>query len=252
MTTPPSIATKGSRILGTATLIGVVAVTILGLFITPEDVNQEEAVRLIYVHVPIVIVMSFACLVVTVASAMWLFRRTDGWDTLAAAGAEVGALFTALGLVTGMIWGKPTWGVYWVWDARLTSTALLFVLFLGYLAIRRYPAEPSARSKMSAVVGLLLVPNSIVVKYSVDWWRGLHQDATINRIDAQIEGIMQTTLMLSIVVGFLVYAWLLMHRFRMVWLQNRSELVALDLAVAERAAENDASAGVAAVTGGRK
>lgn len=242
---PVTIASPLSRGLGLTALAGSAVVAVLGLITTPEDIVQEEAVRLIYVHVPVVTVMSVACLVVTVASAMWLWRRSDGWDTLAAAAAEVGTLFTALGLVSGMIWGKPTWGAYWVWDARLTSTALLFLLFLGYLALRRYPAEPAARSKMSAIVGLLLVPNSMVVKYSVDWWRGLHQDATVNRLEPSIEGSMQFTLMLAILVGLVVFAWLLLHRFRVVWLESRVESHQLDGALLERQADADASAGIA-------
>ena len=163
----------------------------------------------------------------------------------AVAAAEIGLLLTGLGLVTGAVWGRPTWGVYWVWDARLTSTAILFVLLLGYAALRRYPAEPAARSRMAAVLGLLLVPNAMIVHYSVDWWRSLHQDATIKRIDVTIEGLMLFTLAVSFLAMGLVCAWLLVHRFRLGWLERRAELHHLDAALADRRADADPSAGVA-------
>ncbi len=95
-------------------------------------------------------------------------------------------MFTAVCLVTGMIWGHPTWGVYWTWDARLTTTSLLFVLFLGYLALRRMPAEPSVRAKRAAILGILAFIDVPIVHQSVEWWRTLHQDATILRLDLDV------------------------------------------------------------------
>ena len=150
-------------------------------------------------------VMYVPVAICSIASLLWLRKRTDGWDALAVAAAEVGTVFVGLGLVTGAIWGRPTWGVYWTWDARLTSTAMLFILLLGHLTMRRLPDERTIRTKRAAVVGLLLVPNAIIVKFSVDWWLTLHQDATITRADAQIEGLQQFTLVLSVIVGYV--AW---------------------------------------------
>ncbi len=240
-----STASPLTRVLGALALVGVLAVGWLGLVASPPDVVQQDSVRLIYVHVPAVTWMYVAVFLCAFASFMWLRKRTDGWDVLAASAAEIATVLTGLGLITGAVWGRPTWGVYWVWDARLTSTAILFVLLLGYQALRRYPAEAEARSRMAAVLGLLLVPNAAIVHYSVDWWRGLHQDATVSKIDVSIEGLMLFTLALSFVVLGVVCAWLLVHRFRVGWLERRAERHHLDAALADRRADADPSAGVA-------
>ena len=240
-----STASPLTRALGTLSLVGLLATAWLGLVASPRDRIQQDSVRLMYVHVPAVTWMYIAVLACAFASFMWLRKRTDGWDVLAAASAEIALLLTGLGLFTGAVWGRPTWGVYWVWDARLTSTAILFVLLLGYQALRRYPADAEARSRMTAVLGLLLVPNAVVVHYSVDWWRSLHQDATVSKIDVSIEGLMLFTLAVSFVVMGVVCTWLLVHRFRVGWLERRAEDHHLDAALAERRADADPSAGVA-------
>ena len=136
--------------------------------------------------------------VTALGSVMYLWKRTRSltWDRVAGASAEIGVVFTAVGLVTGMIWGHPTWGVYWTWDARLTTTSLLFVLYLGYLALRRMPAEPHVRAKRAAILGIIAFIDVPIVHHSVEWWRTLHQDATVLRrdLDVQIDGIMLFTL----------------------------------------------------------
>jgi heme exporter protein C len=128
-----------------------------------------------------------------------------------------------------------------VWDARLTSTAVMFILYLGYLAVRRIPAEPAVRSKRAAIVGLVAVINVPIVHYSVDWWRSLHQDPTITRLDPQIDGLMLFTLMLGIVVFLVMYLWLMIHRFRLAFLEEQVADHGLDLAIEERRAEASAS-----------
>ena len=151
--------------------------------------------------------------------------------------------------VTGSIWGRITWGTYWDWDPRITSTTLLFILLVGYLALRRIDNEAgdaAQRGMRGAIVGLLLFPNVMIVHYSVDWWRSLHQTATITRLDPTIEGTMLFTLMLGIVVFGLAFTWLLVHRFRLGWLEERAGATGLDEALVERRAE----AGVVVPTGG--
>jgi heme exporter protein C len=243
--TGASTSSRLTRVLGWLSTVGVVALAVMGLVVSPADVIQQDSVRLMYVHVPAATWMYAGVFLCSFASFMWLRKRTDGWDTLAAASAEIAAVLVAIALVTGMVWGRPTWGVYWVWDARLTSTAVLFVLLLGYMALRRYPTDPVSRSRMSAILGLLLVPNAAVIHYSVDWWRSLHQGPTIKRLDATIEGSMLFTLFLGFVVVGIVAAWLLVHRFRLAWLERRAERHQLDAALAERRADTDPSAGVA-------
>ena len=248
-TATSSTASPLTRVLGVLSLVGIAGLAAMGLVVSPADVVQEDSVRLMYIHVPAATYMYVATIVCAVASGMWLRKRTDGWDALAAAAGEIATVFVAITLVTGMVWGRPTWGVYWVWDARLTSTAILFVLLLGYQALRRYPAVRSVRSRMSSVLGLLLVPNAAVVHYSVDWWRSLHQDATVGKLDPSIEGSMLFTLFLGFVVLGVVLAWLLVHRFRLAWLEQRAEGHHLDAALEERRADADPSAGIAVEAG---
>lgn len=239
---PAHTGSRATRVLGALALIGLAALLFLALVASPADRVQGEAVRLMYIHVPAAIAMYVSVGLLGLASAMWLVRRSQGWDTLAAASAEVGVVFTTVTLVTGAIWGRPTWGVYWVWDARLTTTALLLVLLLGYLALRRVPAPPETRSRRSAIAGLLVVVDLPLIKFSVDWWRTLHQDATVSTTDVKIDDLMLFTLFLGFVVGGLVLAWLLVHRFRLAWLEEEVERGGLDEALAQRRAEAEVPA----------
>lgn len=242
----PSTASGATRLLGGSTLAGLALLLGYALVWSPADVVQQDSVRIMYVHVPTAILAFTACGITTLASAMWLRRRTEGWWVLGGASAEVGLVFTAACLVTGSIWGRPTWGTYWEWDPRITSTTLLFVLLVGFLALRRVDVEggeASQRGMRAAIVGLLLFPNVVIVHYSVDWWRSLHQRATITRLDPTIEGTMLTTLMLGIVVFSLLFAWLLVHRFRVGWLEERAEAASIDDALTERRAEAGLTAG---------
>jgi heme exporter protein C len=207
---------------------------------SPADVAQKDAVRLMYIHVPTAIMAFAACGLTTIASALWLRRRSEGWWVLGGAAAEVGVLLTGITLVTGSLWGRITWGTYWDWDPRITSTTLLFILLVGYLALRRIDNEAgdaAQRGMRGAIVGLLLFPNVMIVHFSVDWWRSLHQTATITRLDPTIEGTMLFTLMLGMVVFALLSVWLLVHRFRMGWLEERAGALGLDAALVERRAE---------------
>jgi len=242
----PSTASGATRVLGALSLAGLALLLGYALAWSPADVTQKDAVRIMYVHVPTAILAFTACAITTLASGMWLRRRSEGWWVLGGAAAEVGVVFTGLCLVTGAIWGRPTWGTYWDWDPRITSTTLLFILLVGYLALRRIDNESgdaAQRGMRGAIVGLLLFPNVMIVHYSVDWWRSLHQKATITRLDPTIEGTMLFTLMLGIVVFGLVFAWLLVHRFRTGWLEERAGRTGLDQALVERRAEAGLTAG---------
>jgi len=251
MPAPQPTASTGSpatRVLGALSLAGLALLLLFALVWSPDDAVQRDSVRIMYVHVPTAILAFVGCGITTLASAMWLRRRSEGWWVLGGAAAEVGMVFTGLTLVTGSIYGRPTWGTYWDWDPRITSTTFLFVLLVGYLALRRIDNESgdaAQRGVRAAIVGLLLFPNVVVVHYSVDWWRSLHQTATITRLDPSIEGTMLFTLMLGIVVFSLVFAWLLVHRFRLAWLEERAEQQGLDAALAERRAEAGVAGGVA-------
>lgn len=234
---PIGTGSFGTRVLGVVALAGVAALLAFGLAWSPADRVQGDAVRIMYVHVPPAILMYVAFMVTAVGSVVYLWKKSRFWDLLAAASAEVGCVFTAMALVTGMLWGRITWGVYWVWDARLTSTALLLLLFLGYLAVRRIPADPAVRSKRAAIVALIAIIDVPIVHYSVDWWRSVHQPATVSRLDPTIDGLMLFTLMLGIAVFTLIYVWLTIHRFRLEYLREQVDEVGLDHAIDRRRAE---------------
>jgi len=238
---PDGTASYGSRVLGSVLLVAIALFLLVALVTSPPDTSEADAmgdlVRIMYVHVPVAIACYTAFLVTALASAMYLWKRTEGWDALAAASAEVGVVFTALTLATGSIWGHTTWGTWWEWDPRLTSTALMFVMYLGYLALRRAVIDPVSRAKQSAILGLVAFVNVPIVHFSVDWWRSLHQKATISRFDPAIEGQKLFALMFGMVLALLAYAWLMLHRFRLQWAEAQVEAKGLDVALAERRAE---------------
>ena len=235
----PSTASGLTRVLGAASIVSLSILAWAGLFATPPDTVQGEYVRLIYVHPAVAFTMYMGFGIAAAASVLYLYPRTRSrfWDMLAGASAEVGVVFCGLALATGAIWGRPTWGVWWTWDARLTSTALLFALFLGYLALRRVPGDPHTRAKRSAIAALVASIDVPIVHLSVEWWRTLHQGRTIAQLTPTIKGEQLATMLFSFVAFALVFSWLLLHRFRMERLEAKFESVALDLALSERRAE---------------
>jgi len=233
-----------SRILGWATASSLALTAMMALVVSPADVNMGDSVRLLYLHVPtawLAMYVSFG--VTTLASALYLWRRTRSrfWDLTAGASAEIGVVFLGLTLLIGSIWGRITWGVWWTWDARLTTTAVLFVLYLGYLAVRKVPAAPEVQSRRAAIVAIAAFLDVPIVHQSVKWWRTLHQDATIGDerrlLDPQIHGTMAWTLLLGVVAFTLLYAWLLIHRYRLATVEDRIVDRQIDIAIEERRAE---------------
>ncbi|HSH46736.1 MAG TPA: cytochrome c biogenesis protein CcsA [Longimicrobiales bacterium] len=156
-------------------LVAVVAAQVFGFSTSPPDTAMGHLQKIMYVHVPAAWNAFMAFFVVLCASVVYLWRRTEAADLVAASAAEVGALFTGLTLALGSIWGRPTWGVWWTWDARLTSTAVLFIIFVGYLALRSFTEDPERRGVWSAAVGIFGALNVPIVYMSVRWWRTLHQ-----------------------------------------------------------------------------
>ena len=221
----------------------LVAVTVwLGLVVTPPDKDQGDYVRLVYLHPALAWVALYVAFgMAAVCSVLYLWKRTRSlrFDRLAAAAVEVGVVFTILTLITGSIWGRPTWGVWWTWDARLTSTAVLAVLFLGYLALRRVPAEAHVRARRSAVFALLAAVNVPIIHYSVIWWQTLHQGATVlnPNLSPTIHGLMAWTLLLSFLAFTLLFAWMVTMRYEIETLREDDEDADLAVALAARRAE---------------
>lgn len=234
--------------LGAGALVTSAAVVYLGLVATPPDVVQGDLVRLIYVH-PAVSTMAFVAFGITaLASLLYLVPRTRSWrwDRLAGASAEVGVVFCALSLATGSIWGRPAWGVWWTWDARLTLTALLCALFIGYLALRRTGGVPESRAMRCAVAGVLFSVVVPIDHYATEWWRTLHQGDTLQTLHPQIHGSQLWTMLLSFAAFGLIYAWLVTHRTRLEQLESRREHEGLAIALAARRAEGAVAAAAAA------
>jgi heme exporter protein C len=150
-------------------------------------------------------------------------------------------VFCALSLATGSIWGRAAWGVWWTWDARLTLTALLCALFLGYLALRRTGGPVEARSKRAAIAGVLFAAVVPIDHFATEWWRTLHQGDTLETLHPHIHGIQLMTMLLSFLVFGLICAWLLIHRFRLEQLEERLETEGLEHALAARRAEATAT-----------
>jgi heme exporter protein C len=238
-----STGSRGTRIIGTLTLISMAWLVAFGLGFSPADRDQREAVRILYMHVPTIWVAYVAFVVTAIASALVLFRRRTpslGWDRLAGASAEIGTAFVAVTLVVGMLWGRLTWGEFWQWDARLTTTALLFVTYVGYLAVRRLDGTHQQRAKRSAVIGLLAVMEIPLVHFSVKLWRSLHQAPTVLDPDGDIDmdGLMLFSLFVGVVAFTLFYVWLMMHRTRVMAMEDRLDDRGLDEALVARRNES--------------
>lgn len=153
----------------------------LSLFVAPADYQQGESVRIMYVHVPAAWMAMFVYTNIAIASVLSLIWRHPLADLAARASAPIGAAFTFLALVTGSLWGKPMWGTWWVWDARLTSVLILFFLYLGHMAITSAFDNPVRGAKSAAVLALVGFVNVPIIKFSVDWWNTLHQPASVFR-----------------------------------------------------------------------
>src|SRR5688572_12117193 len=181
----------------------------LAFFVAPADYQQGDSVRIMYVHVPAA-VLAMACYTLMAVSALGtLVWRHPLADVAAKAAAPLGAAFTFLGLVTGSIWGKPMWGAWWVWDARLTSFLILFVMYLGLIAIWRAFDDPARAGRIAAILILVGAINIPIIKFSVDWWNTLHQPASILRLGGpSIHPSMLWPLLVMLGAYFFIFATL--------------------------------------------
>ena len=232
--------TGAKRTLGAVAFAGLALTMLLGARL-PETEEQLAYSRLIAVHPPIAWVAYMAFGVTALASLLYLFPATRHrrWDRIAAASAEVGVLFTALMLVTGSIWGKPTWGVWWVWDARLTVSALMLALLLGYGALRRVTPDPDRRAMLSAVTALGAVVVVPVNHFAVTWWRTLHQGRSLADLSPSrnLDGQYIAVMLLGFVVMTLVYVWLVWQRVLVEQTEDERGEDELAVAIEERRRE---------------
>jgi heme exporter protein C len=246
----PGTATTATRLIGAAALVITAFVAVSAFWLTPADAVQGESVRIMYVHVPTAWVAYLAFVVTAITSGLSLARRhrTLGFDRVAGASAEVGVLFMAMTLVTGSLWGRLTWGTFWQWDPRLTTTLFLFVTYVGYLAVRNIDTDPQRRARRSAVIALLAVLEIPLVHFSVVLWRSLHQEASVLNPDGDVrlDGLMLFTLFSGVVAFSLIYVWLVLHRQRLTALADARITTGLDAAIAARRAEASSTSGAGA------
>lgn len=208
--------------------VGILAATLgaaaamAALFVAPADSVQGDVQRLMYVHVPAAWLAYLAFLVVFVTSIAYLVSKKPRWDDAAHASGEIGVVFTALAIVLGALWGKPVWGTWWTWDPRLTTTALLLLIYIGYLAVRRLPSHHPQAARWAAVVGIVGFVNVPIVHMSVVWWRSLHQPPTVLKPGAPLmAGSMLATLGLAVVASMVLYLYLMLVRTRVARLEAR-------------------------------
>jgi len=203
------------------------------LFVAPPDYQQGDTVRIMYVHVPAAWMALSVYLFVAVASAVGLVWRHPLAEVAARAAAPIGAAFTFICLATGSLWGRPMWGAWWVWDARLTSVLILFFLYLGYIALVNAFDDHSRGARAGAVLALVGVVNLPIIKFSVDWWNTLHQPASVMRVGGPRIDISMLAPLLIMALGFtLLFVVLLMLRMRTALNERRAMALRLNAGAA--------------------
>ncbi len=181
-----------------------------GLVLAPPDYQQGDSYRIIFIHVPSAWMSLFIYVVMALAGAVGLIWRIKVAEAVAAASAPVGAWFTFLALITGSLWGKPMWGTYWVWDARLTSELILLFLYLGVIGLHSAIEDRRTASRATAVLSLVGLVNIPIIHYSVEWWNTLHQGATITKFGAPSIHLSMLAPLLIMALGFKLYYFMVL------------------------------------------
>ena len=222
---------RGRRIIGSLAFCSILLGLYFGLLVAPPDAYQGEAQRIMYLHIPSILTAYLSFFIVFIGSCLFLWKREKRDDILAYSAAEIGVLFTALTIIEGAIWGRPTWGVWWTWDARLTLTAILFLIFVGYLMLRSLIEDEARGAVCGAVLGIIGFLDIPLIHMSVYWWRTLHQSPSILRPDKlpweNVHPSMLIALSVNFVAFILFYFYLLSLRFRLG--EMREEAKALKL-----------------------
>jgi heme exporter protein C len=214
--------------------LGAVAACVLAvglvwsLIVAPPDYQQGESVRIMFIHVPSAWMALSVYLFIAVASGVALVSRHPLADVAAQAAAPIGAAFTLICLATGSLWGRPMWGAWWVWDARLTSVLVLFFLYLGYIALVNAFDDGSRGSRAGSLLALVGIVNLPIIKFSVDWWNTLHQPASVLRLGRPTIALAMLLPLLVMAVGFsLLFGWLLLLRMRTTLNEKKARVLRL-------------------------
>ena len=210
-------------VFGVATLILLAFGIYYSFFASPPDYQQSETVRIMYVHVPAAYMASALFAAMAGASFIYFVWRHALADAAAAVIAPIGAAFTALALITGSLWGKPMWGTWWEWDARMTSVLVLFLVYLGYMALRSALEDQNQGARAASILAMVGVVNLVIVKFSVEWWSSLHQPAAVFRSDgSSIHDSQLLPLALMALTYTCFAAWLIFYRLRTLTMQRRA------------------------------
>ena len=214
--------------LGTATGIVLAISLTWGLVIAPPDYQQGETVRIMFIHVPSAWMALSVYLFIAAASGVALVSRHPLAEIAAQAAAPLGAGFTLVCLATGSLWGRPMWGAWWVWDARLTSVLVLFFLYLGYIALVNAFDDRGRGGRAGSLLALVGVVNLPIIKFSVDWWNTLHQPASVVRLAGPAIALPILLPLLAMAIGFaLLFVWLLLLRMRTALNERKAEALRL-------------------------
>jgi heme exporter protein C len=217
-----NIIEKANPFLIVSTIVAFTFGLYFSLLQSPPDYIQGDSMRIMYVHVPSAWFALMAYTILAGSSVLWFITRNPIFSIIARSIAQIGMIFTLISLVTGSIWGKPTWGVWWAWDARLTSMLLLFFLYLAYIFLWQSITNKDLASKISAALAIVGFVNIPIIKFSVDWWNTLHQPATISKLSSpSIDISMMIPLFIMSLATFLFLVTVFFIRLRIEILDNK-------------------------------
>ena len=217
-----NIIEKANPFLVVSTIVAFTFGLYFSLLQSPPDYIQGDSMRIMYIHVPSAWFALMAYTILAGSSVLWFITRNPIFSIIARSIAQIGMIFTLISLVTGSIWGKPTWGVWWVWDARLTSMLLLFFLYLAYIFLWQSITNKDLASKISAALAIVGFVNIPIIKFSVDWWNTLHQPATISKLSSpSIDISMMVPLFIMTLATFLFLVTVFFIRLRIEILDNK-------------------------------
>ena len=212
------VSRLAGRAVSAAFLPLITVLMVVNLFLifmwAPTDAILGHVQRIFYFHVPIAWVAFLAFFIVFVSSILYLWTRSDRWDALAHSAAEIGVVFATLILITGAIWAKPVWGVWWTWEPRLTTSLILWLMYVGYLMLRAYAPNRSQGATYAAVLGIIGFIDVPIVYFAVDWWRAIHPESVVGPLaeTGSLDSDMRAVLMFSLVTFTLLFAFLLKER----------------------------------------
>lgn len=217
-----------SIVLGALSLVGMLVSIWADLIYAPTDAIEGDAQRIFYFHVPSAWIGMLSFCVLAVAGIVYLWKKDERWDLVARAAAEIGVVFITITLITGSLWGRPIWGTWWTWDARLTTTLILWFIYIAYLMLRSYMGRTPASARAGAVLGIIGVIDVPIIYESVNWWRTLHPVAEVG-VAGALPNPVVLTLMISLTVFTLLYAVLMIQVYQFQRVQTLAQRLRIGL-----------------------